>query len=843
MASVNVFPPPAEVVQALDRLSNDRVADALPLLEHSAAFLLQEQLERRMFHLEDLRDIGLGTLFDRYTERADQLQGLGSTFASPRPEVIGELNQLTGAVRSVEGFGGFLVAPDLQQLVKLGYPDPVVYVVCGEDGGWAVLMKPGSLPDLTSLPLPQLTRAATQEHALSSWFSFASEPDYGAAVKKLDAIAGWCWEACMERICASLDVGSRATIIPIGPVGMLPLHVAFTPRNDARCGRHYALDHLVISYAPNLRIAAFSRRPPGPPDAPRVTAFAPNPAAASDSIGDQWALPFSGPEARYVSGLYASPSALLGTDAAPGVLVDSLRQPGFVHFAGHARVSPSVSNANFLRFGDSKLLLDDLRAVQDAEAELVVLSACTSTLPAVSHPEQALTIGNVLLVSGVRGVVATMWRVIDDATALLACRFQELLRESPTRVPEALRSAQQWLRDASPATLDDAARAIGIELETEPEWWSSPIAWGAFVHCGSAGSRGLAEPRRLPRPRASGFDPRDIADYYSFPTGYDGAGVSVAVVDVFGDYKDSDLESYFAATGRPRPLVERIQIDKSSESMAHADPGSSAGLTGFLQVVGSMAPGARIAVYLAENNEMGLLNGLSRAVEDEHPSNSIICWTAGAAEGDVSQGVAVAMARVYETAALMGKTVCAPAVSVVADEDGDRIGADFLGSHPDVLSCAATRGAAYLGDLLEHPGPRVESGSQIYPAPQWQTTQVGGFAAGKPGRLVPDVACLADDHGYRCLVNGQWTRIEGDAFAVALWAGLLARLNQALGRPWGIVRDLYEILGPAGALVGLPRAPAAGPPAWQPDCGWGVPDGDRILATLRRVAFPSGATA
>jgi len=83
------------------------------------------------------------------------------------------------------------------------------------------------------------------------------------------------------------------------------------------------------------------------------------------------------------------------------------------------------------------------------------------------------------------------------------------------------------------------------------------------------------------------------------------------------------------------------------------------------------------------------------------------------------------------------------------------------------------------------------------------------------------------------------TPVGGTGGAVALWAGLIALLDQGTGRPLGYLNPiLYSQIGPAGVFHTADDArsgsEAARPAAtWQPFTGWGSPDGARLLDWLR----------
>jgi kumamolisin len=320
--------------------------------------------------------------------------------------------------------------------------------------------------------------------------------------------------------------------------------------------------------------------------------------------------------------------------------------------------------------------------------------------------------------------------------------------------------------------------------------------------------------RALPQPGPGGFDTWDLVRHYRFPDELDGSGVSVGLVRLYGGFRRSDIQQYFAAAGRSAPVIEEVSFSGQANNPV-ADPPANTQLVRDLEILGTAAPGARINVYFADNTEMGIVDGFSQAIHDSGRDNWVICFTGEIPEAEVTPMLAHTVADFVQDAAAMGKVVCAPAGSWTAGG----LMPYFPGTSPYMLSCAATRAVAVGNDLVERPVPAVQP--------------VVGGPAGREitGRLVPDVTCLADDnHGYRCYINGTWGSVAGVGSAVCMWAGLLARILQATGRPALMLPDLYQRLGPAGALTQTDPASARG--KWSPGTGWGSPDGQRLLAAL-----------
>ncbi len=87
--------------------------------------------------------------------------------------------------------------------------------------------------------------------------------------------------------------------------------------------------------------------------------------------------------------------------------------------------------------------------------------------------------------------------------------------------------------------------------------------------------------------------------------------------------------------------------------------------------------------------------------------------------------------------------------------------------------------------------------------------------------------------------------VGGTSAVAPLWAGLIALLNQSLGRPVGFLHPfLYSAAARPGLhdiTSGTNGAYSAGP-GWDACTGLGSPDGVALLAALKAVTAP-GAPA
>jgi kumamolisin len=128
----------------------------------------------------------------------------------------------------------------------------------------------------------------------------------------------------------------------------------------------------------------------------------------------------------------------------------------------------------------------------------------------------------------------------------------------------------------------------------------------------------------------------------------------------------------------------------------------------------------------------------------------------------------------------------------------------------------------------------------VFPLPSWQT-KAGVPKSANPkhnvGRGVPDVSGNADPTtGYVTLVDGQSGVIGGTSAVAPLWAGLIALINQSLGKPVGLINPLlYQNASTArdfhDVTSGNNGAYSAGP-GWDACTGLGSPIGAAVAAAL-----------
>ncbi len=345
------------------------------------------------------------------------------------------------------------------------------------------------------------------------------------------------------------------------------------------------------------------------------------------------------------------------------------------------------------------------------------------------------------------------------------------------------------------------------------------------------------------------FTPPQVASLYRFPANVDGTGQTIALIELGGGYNTSDLQTYFSGLGVKQPAVAAVSVDGGQNT-----PGSDADGEVMLdiEVAGSIAPGANIAVYFAPNTDQGFIDAVTDAVHDTARQPSVISISWGGPEDSWTQQARQALDQALQDAGTLGVTV-----TVACGDNGSTDGqtdnmlhVDFPASSAYALACGGTTlvgsGNSISSETVWNESANNEGAtgggvSKYFALPAYQNS------AGVPaqpeanfaGRGVPDVAGDADPStGYAVRVDGQDETVGGTSAVAPLWAALIALINQQRGKSAGFVnaalyaapsafRDITQGNNDSGGL-GYYTAGAG----WDACTGLGSPNGAAILKAL-----------
>jgi kumamolisin len=346
------------------------------------------------------------------------------------------------------------------------------------------------------------------------------------------------------------------------------------------------------------------------------------------------------------------------------------------------------------------------------------------------------------------------------------------------------------------------------------------------------------------------YSPVAVAEAYAFPAGTAPAkGQTIGIIELGGGYRPADLKAYFKSLKLTNPKIKTVSVDHGKNRPTTASSADGEVMLD-IEVAAAVAQGANIVVYFTPNTDKGFMDAISTAIHDKTNNPSVISISWGGPESSWTAAAMTAMDQIAAEAALLGVTI-----TVASGDNGSSDGVtdgknhvDFPASSPHVLACGGTNlqasGATIHSETVWNDGSQGgATGGGIsteFARPSWQSAVVT-----QQFRGVPDVAGDADpETGYNVRVDGQDMVVGGTSAVAPLWAGLIAVLNEKLGRRLGFINpQLYAMNQSAGfhdITTGNNGAFSARP-GWDACTGLGSPDGAGLLHALQTTNAQASA--
>ncbi len=174
-------------------------------------------------------------------------------------------------------------------------------------------------------------------------------------------------------------------------------------------------------------------------------------------------LPGTEHELRSIAPLFQAGKTLTGQEASWSKLQSAASQAGLLHIATHSQAMPEQPNDSFLELADGRLPLRRIYQLSLSPGSLVVLSSCSSAIGQEHAARDIVSLATGFRSAGASSVVASLWRIDDDATA----KF----------FPKMYQSMAQGLSRTS------SLQAAKLQMLKTPQY-SHPFYWGAFTLLG-----------------------------------------------------------------------------------------------------------------------------------------------------------------------------------------------------------------------------------------------------------------------------------------------------------------------------------------------------------------------
>ncbi|KAJ7475037.1 TPR-like protein [Mycena latifolia] len=398
-------------------------------------------------------------------------------------------DKLLQQIRGLAGFERFLLPKPISELSAAAKIGPVVLLNTSSYRSDALILIPGVGEEVIHVPLPDFTLDQAQHltEALGSLVRGAARSDRLDACREgelppdeeFSRILSALWIKIVKPVLDGLAVmvrhnpsyqdPGRIWWCPTGPLAFLPIHAAGHYGQEVAFGSKLS-DFFISSYTPSLSalIEGFHANQESQ-DGLQLLAV-----AQPSAIG-QNPIPGTIKEIASIEQLAHGviPVLRLEQDMATVESVQKgMRESRWAHFACHGLQDIfTPTNSALLLAGSSKLTLSDIIQLQLPHADLAFLSACQTATGSKNLQDESVHLTAGMLLAGYRGVIGTMWSIMDaDGPQVAGDVYAHLFKTSPpdsTRAAEALHLAVQKLRDSD--------RAGGTK---------SFSRWVPFIHVG-----------------------------------------------------------------------------------------------------------------------------------------------------------------------------------------------------------------------------------------------------------------------------------------------------------------------------------------------------------------------
>jgi CHAT domain-containing protein/Flp pilus assembly protein TadD len=178
------------------------------------------------------------------------------------------------------------------------------------------------------------------------------------------------------------------------------------------------------------------------------------------------------------------------TDSLAKKNADGTKEFSVVHLASHFRLAKNWSDS-FLLIGNGKILtleaIGNSPEIDFADVDLVTLSACNTASSKDSNGGEVDSLAGLIQLKNGKSVLATLWEVEDESTALLMSSFYRQRRENPQITKAAaMQSAQKLLLYGGTAAPNRTVKPVSAKFssdKTRP--LAHPAYWSPFVLIGN----------------------------------------------------------------------------------------------------------------------------------------------------------------------------------------------------------------------------------------------------------------------------------------------------------------------------------------------------------------------
>ncbi|KAJ7477711.1 TPR-like protein [Mycena latifolia] len=410
--------------------------------------------------------LSLSTLLETAGTRSSAAEAPDLQSVAQQSHVLAaERVQVLEQIRDLPGFERFLLPKLISELSVAAQIGPVVLLNISQYRCDALILTPNPGDQVIHVPLDcTLEAAQSLAESLGSLVRGAARSSrlHGRREGELppevefSRVLSELWKRIVKPVLEGLAVPTPPTVAPgriwwcpTGPLAFLPIHAAGLYGTNEAFGSKLS-DFYIPSYTPSLAvlIECFNVRHESLEGLQIL-------AVAQPSAHGQDYIPGTQDEIEHIERLAKGIVPVLRLDrdtATVDSVQDGMKKSRWAHFACHGvQDTFNPTDSALLLAGKSRLTLSSIIQLSLPCADLAFLSACQTATGSRDLEDESVHLTAGMLLAGYRGVIGTMWSIMDkDAPQVAGDVYAHLFKTSPldpTRAAEALHLAVRRLRE------------------------------------------------------------------------------------------------------------------------------------------------------------------------------------------------------------------------------------------------------------------------------------------------------------------------------------------------------------------------------------------------------------
>lgn len=239
----------------------------------------------------------------------------------------------------------------------------------------------------------------------------------------------------------------------------MPIHAAGL-YGEGKIGEKLS-DYVISSYTPTLTALTHESRPVEKTDFHILTVAEPSKSNPIPKTKEEVTI-----IKNIAGGLHVT--ELINETATVELVLNQMKESHWIHLACHGQQRlDNPMKSGFLLNGDEMLTLSEIINVTLPKAEFAFLSACQTATGDERVAEESVHLAAGMLLSGCRGVIATMWSIQDDdGPRITKDVYSQILKDGRPN------------RKGAAVALHEAVALLRLERE------SDFVSWVPFIHIG-----------------------------------------------------------------------------------------------------------------------------------------------------------------------------------------------------------------------------------------------------------------------------------------------------------------------------------------------------------------------